>query len=340
MDKYKITHNLDRSAWADFVSGHPQGNIFQTPVMVEALVGVKGVWPQLTAVLGPDNQILGVLVSMIQSNYWGFLKRMTSRSIIMGGPLIRDNDREVLEMILREYDQSVKHKAVYTQFRNLREQERSWKACFEQQGFTFEDHLNIRVRIDRSEETLWQEIHSKRRNEIRRALKEGTSVRELDTENDIRNAYAILTEVYRNARLPLPHISFFLSAFQILRAEGCIRFFAAVNREKIIGILVALCYKTEIHDWYAGSFKRAQPQYPNDLLPWEVFLWGKRNGYTVFDFGGAGKPGESYGVREYKKQFGGNLVNYGRYLKIHNPLLMRWGKGGFRLWRKFGFFGR
>jgi lipid II:glycine glycyltransferase (peptidoglycan interpeptide bridge formation enzyme) len=71
--------------------------------------------------------------------------------------------------------------------------------------------------------------------------------------------------------------------------------------------------------------------HPNDLIPWDVFLWGKENGFTRFDFGGAGKPDVPYGVREYKKKFGGKMVSYGRYEKINKPNLMKIAKTGFQI---------
>ena len=88
--------------------------------------------------------------------------------------------------------------------------------------------------------------------------------------------------------------------------------FTALNEGKIIGCMLALVYKSTIYDFYAGSYAEYYSKYPNDLIPWEVFLWGKCEGYTCFDFGGAGKPNVPYGVREYKKKFGGDLVEHGR----------------------------
>ena len=40
---------------------------------------------------------------------------------------------------------------------------------------------------------------------------------------------------------------------------------------------------------------------------------------------GAGKPDENYGVREFKEKFGGELVEYGRFIRINNPLLYKLG---------------
>jgi serine/alanine adding enzyme len=112
------------------------------------------------------------------------------------------------------------------------------------------------------------------------------------------------------------------------------KIFLAMSEGKIIGTMYVLCFKDVMYDWYAGSFKAYYNKYPNDLIPWEAFLWGKMNGYKYFDFGGAGKPDIPYGVRDYKLKFGGELVNYGRFEKIHKPFLMELGKLGLKTYKK------
>ena len=62
------------------------------------------------------------------------------------------------------------------------------------------------------------------------------------------------------------------------------------------------------------------------------------HGYDIFDFGGAGTPKKSYGVRDYKKKFGGKLVNYGRYEEIRRPLKFATANVGFKLWKIIGNF--
>ena len=57
-------------------------------------------------------------------------------------------------------------------------------------------------------------------------------------------------------------------------------------------------------------------------------------GYRVYDFGGAGKPNEEYGVREFKAKFGGNLVCYGRNTWVPNSVLLSICKFGYEILRQ------
>lgn len=199
--------------------------------------------------------------------------------------------------------------------------------------YRYEEHLNIIIDLTKSEKELWNDVHSKRRNEIRRAEREETTVKISQIKEDIEPSYEILKEVYERAKLPLPKKDYFNLAYDELGSERFI-IFLAMNQGKIIGTMYTLCYKDTIYNWYAGSYQEYYKKYPNDLIPWKVFLWGKENGYKKFDFGGAGKPGVSYGVRDYKKKFGGEFVNYGRYEKIHKPFLFKIAKLGFKVYRK------
>jgi lipid II:glycine glycyltransferase (peptidoglycan interpeptide bridge formation enzyme) len=70
------------------------------------------------------------------------------------------------------------------------------------------------------------------------------------------------------------------------------------------------------------------------MLIWHILEWGAGHGYRLYDFGGAGKPGEAYGVRDFKAKFGGELVCYGRNVCEHAPQLLKFSKLGYSLYRK------
>ena len=94
-----------------------------------------------------------------------------------------------------------------------------------------------------------------------------------------------------------------------------------------------LLYKHTIYGWYSGMDRRYDSYIPNELLMWRVLTWGAENGYRVYDFGGAGKPGEAYGVRDFKAKFGGQLVCYGRNTLVHSPLRFKVTQAGYALYQ-------
>lgn len=323
---------LDKKKWLDFVYNHHNGNVFQTPEMYEVYQNTKKYEPVFLAIVNSKDEVSGTLLAVIQKEYSGVLGNFTARSIIHGGPLIKDDDPDVLDLVLNEYDKIIKKKAIYSQFRNFWDWGDS-KEILLTNGFESEEHLNILVDLTKSEEQLWKEVHSKRRNEVRRATKEGAYFSIENSEDSLKKCYGILKEVYNRAKLPIPDYNFFYNLYR-MGSNSKLIIGCAYYESEIIGCMLALSFKDTIYDFYAGSMRKFYNKYPNDLIPWEVFKWGKENNYKVFDFGGAGKPDVPYGVRDYKKKFGGEFVNYGRYEKVHQPMMFDIAKVGFKLWQK------
>ena len=329
----KIKHDIDFSDWQAFVDSHPKGNIFQSPSMYRVFEKTKNQAPVFMAVVEGD-EILGVILGSIHKEFSGLLGRMTSRSIIIGGPLIKDDRPDVLRLLLQKYSVKVKSKTIFTQVRNLWE----WgdlKTIFDENGFKYDPHLDILIDISSSREEIWSSLKSKARNKIRKAEKSQLKFDVINPkQKDIKRIYKILLEVYKKAKIPLSDMSLFESAFDVLGEKDQIKLFVALKNDKIIGFRIGLLFKETIFDWYAGSFEKYYQDNPNDFLPFETMAWGSQNGYKLFDFGGAGKPNQPYGVRDHKLKFGGDLVEFGRFEKVHKSFLMEIAKIGLQIYKK------
>lgn len=311
----------------------PTQSVFQTPQFFEVLKHSKDFIP--FTVQATASEEIGYVQGYLTHDNNKVKQFFTRRAIINGNPDIKDLSVTLLDKMLVKLVRELRSKAVYIEFRNLSDESHNRK-IYEKQGFEYEDHLNILVDLTKSVDNLWKDVNSKRRNEIRRATKEGTKFEVMDDVESLRECYEILTEVYSRAKLPLFKLDFFENLFKYLNSEAKLHIFTAQYDGKIIGCMLALGYKGVLYDYYAGAKSEFYRKYPNDLIPWEVFLWGKQNGYHTFDFGGAGKPGVPYKVRDYKKQFGGQLVNYGRFKLILNKPLYKIGEMGVKLMKKYG----
>ncbi len=333
---YVITNtvsDIDRQQWEFFVAEHPQGSFFHTPDYVDLHRGLKEYTPYVVAAFDSTKQLVGLLVAIRSSVYNGIGRYVTSRAIVVGGPLVDSQHPEVAEMLLKSYCKTIKYSAIYTQFRNQFDTS-EFQVAFQHVKARFEEHLDILIDLQKPEETLWQEVHPKRRNKIRQAQKQHVEVRKLSTIEEREKSLRILRNVYRREKLPLAKKVFFERAFDTLIPKGYLKVYGAFHQQKLIGTRYLLSYKTQIFDWYAGSDEQFYALRPNDLLPWEIFLISKAEGHTQFDFGGAGKPNIPYGVRDYKLRFGGTLVNYGRYEIIHNNVIFAFMRVVFRFWQR------
>jgi serine/alanine adding enzyme len=331
----KILFYLSNNQWTSVLNNHPNSNIFQSPVMYSVYQETKNYEPVFLAVKDEQENILGVLLAVLQKEHSGFLGKFSSRSIIWGGPIIKDNDPVILDYILKEYNKIIKKKAIYTQFRNLWDWKEQ-KEIFANNGFDHEDHLDILFDLKKTEDGLWKEMKRSCKKNIKKSYKNDIKILELDLNDSkiFNESYEILRDVYLRIKLPFPTKSLFRNAVKFLYSKKYLHAKGAFLENKLIGVRLVLCYKNLIYDWFAGAKDGFLSYRPNDVLPWEIMKWGVNNGYEVFDFGGAGKPNIPYGVRDYKLKFGGKLVNWGRFEKIHKTRLYKFVKVVFILWKK------
>jgi lipid II:glycine glycyltransferase (peptidoglycan interpeptide bridge formation enzyme) len=236
-------------------------------------------------------------------------------------------------MLMSEYDKRACKRAVYTEIRNLWHDNRSLQYL---EAYHHEEHLNFLINLDRSEDQVWKLIHGARRKNIRRAYERGLSVEEVSNRSLIPVFYGILKETYREVGIPLADISLFEAGFEIFCSKNLAKFFLARLGDRYVGARAVLLFRGEIYDWYAGADRRYLQHYPNDILVWHILKWGANNGYRVFDFGGAGKPDVEYGPREFKRRFGGELVNFGREALVYKRPEMILAEAGLKAYKSLG----
>jgi serine/alanine adding enzyme len=330
----KITDSFDKTQWDEFVRNHPHGNIFQNSDMAEVYRQTKNYDPVSLAAIDPDSgEMMAVLQAVVIREMGGLLGSFSARSVIQGGPLfIEENEGlEAVAKLMEHYGDVVRKKVVYTQIRNM------WDTqgigdVFGSLGYTYEEHLNFMIDLDRPSEEIWSNIHKSRRKGINRAEKTGISIRRLEYPAELVECYNLIEETYKNVNMPLADITLLKAAYDILLPIGVADYYIAIQNGEPVGTRMTLKYNGEVHDWYAGSLKDAA--YVDEALVWHV-LKENAGKQQVFDFGGAGHPQKPYGVREFKRRFGGEEVNFGRYRKVHSTIKETVARMGFSFYKKY-----
>ena len=171
---------------------------------------------------------------------------------------------------------------------------------------------------------------------------------EIVTEQDVREWYAILEKLYRTkVKTPLWPVEFFLAAHR----QGVGQFILIRHEGKIIGGSMVVRKPTPgpslkggemekagengvVYEWYeCGMNAEYKEQYPSVMATWAGMLYAHEQGCARYDMMGAGEPGVPYGVRDFKSEFGGQMVEHGRYLCICKPALYKIGCWGVKLLR-------
>ena len=307
-------------------------NLFHSDNILEFWASIKG-QKGIEVVYGEERVEKGRLVGLLFSDN-GIKSYLSRRCIVWGGPVISDNVLErdkVFAILMNSFIKKLKGQAIYIEFRNLFDCS-EFHSLFTRFGFQFSEHLNFINLLD-NEYSVKKRIGESKLRQIKKSLKAGTEIIESKDESEISDFYRLLSELYKTkVKTPLPCLDYFLNF-----SKYNIGVFLLVKfQNKIIGGLMGGVYNGVIYELYVcGKDGEYKDIYPSVLATWAGLEYGLKNGLKYFDFLGAGKPNEDYGVREFKSKFGGNLANYGRYKLILNKTLYTFGEIGVGLMKKY-----
>ncbi len=313
----------DRLKWSEMVSSADNGTLFQMPEFYDFLAESEGNDPFMF--IGERNGCYDYLVSgSIQFSRNRLVRPFSRRAIVTGGIVTgKGADLADLPSFLESITGILKRRAVYLEIRNLHDYS-NLTEIFEDKGFSRIPHLNYQVEITSVKETF-SRLNQSRRRQVRKSLEGGAEVIVNPGREEVREFYAILRETYRRrVHKPLPDEEFFLrfqrtgpGVYLLIRYSGRI----------IGGIMCPVFGKKAIYEWYvAGEDGRYPGIYPSVLATWAAMEYGANNGIGIFDFMGAGRPDEDYGVREFKSRFGGREVEHGRFLAVFNKTVYNAGR--------------
>ena len=331
----RVVQALDQDRWAEFVARHPDGSIFHTPEMHRVFAETLNHRPGLWATVDEAGEVRALMTPVAIGSLRGPVRALAIRLVAFAGPLVAagPDSSAAFGTLLRTY-QGTRRTALFTEFRNHADTATltsSLAAC----GFRHERHLNFLIDLTPTPEELWRRVASNARRNIRNARRLGVVVREAGDQSEIAAGYELLRAVYKRIQVPLPDRSLFTAAHRILGPLGRFKALLAYVDDRPIGILTLLMYRKAVYYWYTGTLREYARYRAGDLLVWHAIESARAEGYFLLDFGGAGRPGEPYGVRDFKAKYGGRLVDFGRDVWVPSPVRLRLATVGYTLTRRF-----
>ena len=290
----------------------------------------------------------GVCVGYITKETNTIKQYLTRRAIIIGGPLLaEDISATALAALLKAVkamgngqwaigeennrQSPIANRPIYIETRNFHDYSK-WKSVFEANGFAYQPHLNFHVDTS-SVEIVDKNLGKSRKRDIRTTIRDGVTPVLNPTIEQVKEYYEILRELYTTkVKTPLFSWNFFEQLYHT--ANG--RFILTEYQGKIIGGTVCVVLPNKaVYEWFVCGVDGVYEHiFPSSYATYLGIRYAAENGCQIFDMMGAGKPEETYGVRDFKARFGGELVEHGRYLCISKPLLYWIGKMGVKLMKK------
>ena len=333
--------------WQALVEQSPYATWFQTKEAYEFYAANKEEMTPFAIGVEEDGHLTGVIVGYTTQEKNPIKQLFTCRSIIIGGPLLDEHISSnalsaLLEMIGKESTgvadlqpagrstakRSTGLSPIYIETRNFHDYSPG-KEVFETCGFLYQPHYDIHVHCNTTHTMSEQRIR-----QVKKAVKNGAEISEAQSEQEIRDWYRILQQLYQEkVRTPLFSEEFFLQFYR----NGVGKYLLVKYQGKVIGGMMCPILKNKaIYEWYVcGLDEEYRDQYPSVMATHAAIEYAKQNSLPLFDFMGAGQPDIPYGVRDFKMEFGGELVEHGRFLCVRKPLLFRIGRLGVR-WLKKG----
>lgn len=280
-----------------------------------------------------DGVIKGRIIGYIQKDggrIKGFLSR---RAIINGGPMLADDiTSEELAKLLKSCKDTLRSKAIFVETRNFYDYS-AYRQDFLSSGWKYEPHYDIKIMCG-NRDAVEGKIGKHRKKYIRLSLRDGATVVAAPTIRQVEAFYEILCELYRTkVKTGLWPFEFFKKLYE--SPSG--RFFLIEYDGHIVGGSACVAAGDgSVYEWFAcgkdGVFKNI---HPSSLTKYAGISYAVANGFAAFDMMGAGAPGDGgYGVRDFKLEFGGELIEYGRFKLVLNPILYGVGTVGIKLLKK------
>ena len=322
---------IDPSAWQALVDSSPYATWFQTKEAYAFYASLPKEMEPFAIGVEEDGHLTGVIVGYTTQEKNPIKQLLTCRSIIIGGPLLDEHiSNNALSALLLTAKRVTKN-SIYVETRNFHNYSH-WRDLFEDCKFQYQPHLNFHVDTS-SIELVESQLGKNRKRDIKTSIRDGATIIENPTIEQIRVYYALLKQLYTTKiKTPLFSWDFFAN----LHAHPNGRFILVELNGEIIGGTVCVELPERcLYEWFVcGRDGEWKSIFPSSLATYAGIRYAAENGCTRFDMMGAGKPDEAYGVRDFKARFGGKQVEHGRYLCIRKPLLYQIGKLGVKLLKK------
>lgn len=294
-------------------------NVFQSKLMFSFYKSLNNYHPFFICI-EKENLQKGYWLGVIIQEKKYLPSFISSRCLFIGEPyLLCENmaeKKEFFTLLVEESNKYLRNKCLFTEIRGFAD-ENIYSEVFREKKYDYYPWHNVLNKLDTSN------IRSSKIRQITSAQKKGICIREVENISEIEGFYAILKPLYRNIKKPLPQFAFFTHFFEMFCKTNNGVILSVFYKNKIIGgILCVFSGKQTIHEWYVGSLHQKYKElYPGVMSTYAGLVYGKKQGFENFDFMGAGAQNSTYGVRNFKLTFGGELQDVCRWQKINFPIL-------------------
>ena len=310
-----VTDATSEEEYTQFLENHKRCNFQQSIEWSK----VKSNWKR-EIILAEDSsgKIVGSLMVLIR-NIPMFGNMMYSSR----GPICDIHNMEVLKQLTEGVKElGKKYKAmVFRMEPDIESSDENFKNVMLDLGFKLKsDAKNFREEIqpryvfrldtkDKTEEELFNNLHSKTRYNVRLAVKKGVQIK-IGTREDLKDFHKIMiTTGIRDGFITRP-LEYFEKMYDCL-GEKHFKLLMAYYEDKPISGVIVIIYGNKTWYLYGASSNEHRNLMPNYLLQWEMIKIALENKSDIYDLRGVpGIADNSNGLYRFKKGFGAEYTEF------------------------------
>ncbi len=310
-----VTDKASEEEYTTFLESHKRCN-FQQSV---GWANVKNNWTR-EIILAEDSsgKIIGSLMVLIRKiPFFGNIM-YSSR-----GPVCDIHNMEILKQLTEGVKElAKKYKAIVFRMEpDIESSDEGFKNVMLDIGYQLKDDAkNFREEIqpryvfrldtkNKTEEELFNNLHSKTRYNVRLAIKKGVQIKE-GTREDLKDFHKIMiTTGIRDGFITRP-LEYFERMYDCLGSKH-MRILMAYYEDKPIAGVIVIIYGNKTWYLYGASSNEHRNLMPNYLLQWEMIKIAVQNKSDIYDLRGVpGIADNSNGLYRFKKGFGAEYTEF------------------------------
>ncbi len=303
----------------------PGTNTFHSTELFRIYEATPGYAPVLI-VASIDNKPVAKLLSVLRKSVRIFPPGIITRCEIYGtGEYFDDTlDKEtIFNDILERLTNEALRNSFLIEFRNLENAMFGYKS-FRENSYFAVNWLRVRNSLHNIAK-VEERFSPSRIRQIKKGLKNGAQVREIQTKEEIHDFARMLHHVYSSKiRRHFPNIKFFHLLESHLMTKQQSKIFIVTYKEKIIGGSACIYSDDSAYLWFSGGMRKTYAlQYPGILAVWKALDDAKQRGFRHVEFMDVGLPFRKHGYREFVLRFGGKQSSTRRWFRFRWDWLNR-----------------
>jgi lipid II:glycine glycyltransferase (peptidoglycan interpeptide bridge formation enzyme) len=159
--------------------------------------------------------------------------------------------------------------------------------------------------LTKSEEELLAHMHSKTRYNIRVAQKHGVDVQEVTDLTLVEEHIRLLMDTAKRQHVGFHTPDYHRDLWASLSPNHMARLFVTTFQGEVLASAMIFCLHNVLYYAYGANSMKHKEVMASTVLLWRIAMWGKTNGYSLFDLWGS--DAES-GFSQFKERFGADSV--------------------------------